>query len=100
MARLQGFDYSSVGAYFITICTMDRRCILSRIVGAPVPTRANSAFSKFLSAFKRFYNKEYGENIWARANDHIIRNGEDYEEHIRYICENPLRWQFDKLYVQ
>ena len=30
--RLQGFDYNSVGAYFITICTQNRRCILSRIV--------------------------------------------------------------------
>lgn len=30
--RLNSFDYSSSGAYFITICTQDRRCILSRIV--------------------------------------------------------------------
>ena len=33
--RLPEFDYSSSGAYFVTICTQDRRCILSRIaVGA------------------------------------------------------------------
>ncbi len=33
--RLPDFDYSSPGAYFITICTQNRRCILSRIsVGA------------------------------------------------------------------
>ena len=31
--RLQIFDYSSTGAYFITICTEGRRQILSRIVG-------------------------------------------------------------------
>ena len=31
--RLKGFDYSSNGAYFITICTENRRCVLSRIVG-------------------------------------------------------------------
>ena len=30
--RLPGFDYSSPGAYFITICTKDRKCFLSRIV--------------------------------------------------------------------
>ncbi len=30
--RLNHFDYSSNGAYFITICTHDRRCILSHIV--------------------------------------------------------------------
>ena len=34
--RFQSFDYNSVGAYFITICTQNRRCILSRIVGTGV----------------------------------------------------------------
>ena len=33
--RLEHYDYSSVGAYFITICTHEKRCILSEItVGA------------------------------------------------------------------
>ena len=45
--RCQGFDYNSVGAYFITICTQDRRCVLSHIVGTgvldcPRPTRNQS----------------------------------------------------------
>ena len=31
--RLIGYDYSKEGAYFITICTKDRKCILSNIVG-------------------------------------------------------------------
>ena len=31
--RLKGFDYSASGAYFVTICTQDRRCLLSHIVG-------------------------------------------------------------------
>ena len=31
--RLNNFDYSTAGAYFITICTQNRRCLLSRIVG-------------------------------------------------------------------
>ena len=30
--RLKKFDYSSVGAYFITICTQDKKPILSQIV--------------------------------------------------------------------
>ncbi len=29
--RLPDYDYSGPGAYFVTICTHDRRCILSRI---------------------------------------------------------------------
>ena len=31
--RLKGADYNSEGLYFITVCTKNRRCILSQIVG-------------------------------------------------------------------
>ena len=69
----------------------------------PVPTnieRANSACSQFVSTFKRFCNKEYGENIWQRSYyDHVIRDRQDYEEHVRYIMENPARWYYDELYT-
>ena len=157
--RLKTFDYNSSGAYFLTICTENRRRILSRIVGGDVPdapkdmellpygkiadkyinqlnnfydnitvdryvimpnhihimvlvqndgasrtsppTRQTSAVSHFVSTFKRFCNKEYGENIWQRNfNDHIIRNREDYEEHLRYIYENPMRWYYDEVYTE
>ena len=32
--RLADYDYSQPGAYFITVCTKDRKCILSTVVGA------------------------------------------------------------------
>ena len=32
--RLAGYDYSQPGAYFITVCVKDRKCLLSTIVGA------------------------------------------------------------------
>ena len=37
--RIKNYDYSSVGAYFVTICTQDRKQILSEIIrknNAPV----------------------------------------------------------------
>ena len=34
--RLKNYDYNSAGVYFITFCTKNRRCILSRIVGTGV----------------------------------------------------------------
>ncbi len=40
--RLDCFDYSSNGAYFVTICTQNRRCILSRAV--PVEKISDSSF--------------------------------------------------------
>ena len=64
----------------------------------PVPTVQNTVVARFLSTFKRFCNKEYGMNIWQyRSYDHIIRNKQDYEEHLRYIYENPLRWYYNEL---
>ena len=32
--RLEDYSYSSPGVYFITVCTQDKHCILSTIVGA------------------------------------------------------------------
>ncbi|MBE6542844.1 MAG: hypothetical protein E7675_00445 [Ruminococcaceae bacterium] len=61
----------------------------------------NSIPSRFVSTFKRFCNKEYGVNLWQyRSNDHIIRNRQDYDEHLRYIYENPIRWYYDELYAE
>ena len=31
--RLKGYDYSQNGAYFITICTKDKKCLLGKVVG-------------------------------------------------------------------
>jgi len=180
--RLKGGNYNQNQAIFLTICTKERRCILSHIVGngvpdgekivgngvpdspkivgtgvldgpkieltgygqiadkyiqqlnafydnlsvesyvimpnhihimlwvkgreneelgAPAPTVQNSIPSRFVSTFKRFCNKEYGTNIWQyRSFDHIIRNSKDYEEHLRYIYENPMRWYYDELYAE
>ena len=158
--RHKHHDYNTIGAYFITICTKEKRCMLSHIVGTgvpdgpcvelteygkvaekystqlnnfysniivekyvimpnhvhlmlripdtrafdgpsrtPVPTVQNSTVSKFVSTFKRFCNKEYGENIWQmRSYDHIIRNSHDYDEIMSYIDKNPLNWIYDELY--
>ena len=68
----------------------------------PVPTKSstqNSEMSKFVSTFKRFCNKAYGENIWqARSYDHVIRDFDDMQRHINYIINNPLKWKTDRLY--
>ena len=70
--------------------------------GTPTPTdKPNAVIPAFVSTFKRFCNKEIGENIWQRYYyDHVIRNQRDYEEISKYIYENPLKWQFDELYTE
>ena len=32
--------------------------------------------------------------------EHIIRDREDYEEIVKYIYENPIRWYYDELYTE
>ncbi len=67
----------------------------------PVPTKANTPFSQFISTFKRFCNKKYGQNIWqARSYDHVIRNCEDFEKHQKYIHENPIRWYYNESHTK
>ena len=70
------------------------KCGMSR---TPSPT--NSHLSGFISAFKRFSNKEYGMNVWQRSfHDHIIRGEKDYEKIWEYIDTNVMRWELDCFY--
>lgn len=39
--RLQGYDYSRAGAYFVTICTQERACLFGDVVGGEM--RVNDA---------------------------------------------------------
>ena len=151
--RIEEYDYSQNGAYFITVCTQDRKKILSSISvgtslpGCPiqlmhhgviadkyirqldsfydylavdkyvimpdhihllitihdghlssgVPTKRTSVIARFVGTFKRFCNKEYGENIWqGRYYDHVVRNQQDYDEIWEYIENNPLKWAMTK----
>ena len=45
--RLQEYDYSTNGAYFITICTQDRKPILGHIVGGGAHDAPLITLSKF-----------------------------------------------------
>lgn len=154
--RLKGYNYSSNGAYFITICVKDMKCILSSVVGAddlgsptvklkpygkvveenlskmnmlydnitvdkyvimpnhihillsiqnerdtfngaPRSSPPTNTLSKFVSAFKKYTNKEFGNNIWQRGfHDHIIRDEQDYLILWQYVDENPRKWLIGK----
>ena len=150
--RLENFDYSSCGAYFITICTKDRKMLFSPVGADSISARmVEKAFletieryngvdspiyvvmpnhfhaiitisradmesaptiSEIIQSFKRYSTVEYtkmvkngilppfDKQIWQRSfYDHIIRNRNDYDEIVKYIHENPIRWQFDELYA-
>ena len=157
--RLKQYDYSSAGAYFVTICIKDGKIILSNIIkpvgvgalddpqirltpigeivekyllssenipgvkmdryvimpdhihiiiflnpneylkrkdgSSKAPTPTNEMLPHIVSTFKRFCNKEIGNNIFQRGYiEHIIRDREDYETRRKYIYENPKRWYY------
>ncbi len=62
--RLSGYDYSSPGAYFVTICTKNRMSLLARIdVGTVVPdgpqirlSRYGKIADKYLCNMRNFYD--------------------------------------------
>ena len=66
---------------------------------APTPT--NEMLPHIVATFKRFCNKEIGDNVFQRGYiEHIIRDREDYETRRKYIHENPMRWCYDELYTE
>lgn len=61
--RLRGFDYSSSGAYFITVCVNERQSLLSKIVGDGIPdipenklTAYGKTAEKHLNNMASFYH--------------------------------------------
>ncbi len=65
------------------------------------PSPTNSMIAKFISTFKRFCNKEYGQNIWQRlSHDHIIRGDVDYLKIWEYIDNNPATEKNNCFYNQ
>ena len=158
--RLDNYDYSSAGAYFLTLCTQNRRCVLSRVVGrglalAETPAIEYTPFGEIaekqlllledrypflvidqyvimpnhihvimilheetagasprptvidiVCAYKSLLTRECkkigfkGKLFQTSFFDHIIRSKGDYEEIVKYIYENPIRWYCDELYAK
>ena len=69
--------------------------------GDPSPT-LDSVMGWFKYQSTKDINKTCGtegRKIFQRSfYDHVIRDRRDYDEHIKYIYENPMRWHYDELY--
>lgn len=60
LLRLQGYDYSCNGAYFITICTQNREPIFGNVGADSISARMTSAvFEKVISQYKDVYCPNY-----------------------------------------
>ncbi|MBR5157399.1 MAG: transposase [Clostridia bacterium] len=67
--RLKGYDYSASGVYFVTICTHNRECLLSNIVG---------------------------EGLCALPKNTLTPIGKETEKSIQYINNNYIGVKIDK----
>ena len=56
--RVPHYDYSQTGSYFITVCTQDRKKILSRIThpGRPEPSPYGDVAEKYIRQMDAFYD--------------------------------------------
>jgi len=95
------YDHLSVDKYIIMPDHVHFLITVREPDGHPVrgvPTKERtSVIARFVGSFKRFCNKEYGENIWQeRYYDHVIRNQQDYNEIWEYIEDNPRKWIVQK----
>ncbi|AJI56163.1 transposase IS200 like family protein [Francisella philomiragia] len=170
--RLKNYDYSSNGAYFVTICVNNRECLFGDIINGQmclndagllideiyhdlenkftniqcgeyvvmpnhvhcvihicndvksnvgvVPCAnpllgqprgiAPTTLSDIIGAFKSLTTNAYingvktknwrpfDKRLWQRNYyEHIIRNEKSYNEIIKYIQLNPLKWELDEL---
>ena len=60
--RLKGYNYSTDGAYFVTVCVKDKRCILGKIVGCgdfDAPQMHLSEYGKIIEKYILLMGKKY-----------------------------------------
>jgi putative transposase len=91
--RLQGYDYSRAGLYFITICTQARKCLFGVIKDGKVVLNdagkiANDCWLKIPEHFQPRHL------IWQRNYyERIIHNEQSYKNISDYIMNNPSKWK-------
>ena len=60
--RLNGYDYSAPGMYFVTVCVKDRKELLGKIVGCgdfDAPQMHLSAYGHILEKYVQFMQNKY-----------------------------------------
>ena len=95
--RLPDWDYSSNGAYYITICTRNRKCLFGKIVDG----KQHGLF-EFIRGFKTFSSRKINKIQdsfyfqWQRDYfEHVIRNKNELNRIREYIINNPSKWEIN-----
>ena len=69
--RLEGYDYSSCGAYFVTICTQNREYILGKIVGDDAHIVPQIQLSQYGNVIEKYINGIIGVEKYVIMPNHV-----------------------------
>jgi len=78
--RLEKYDYKKYGAYFLTICTKDKKHILGKIVGGDAYIAPRIELSEYGAVVEKYIKNIKGIDIYTIMPNHIhmiIRIGHD-----------------------
>ena len=98
--RLKEYDYSTPGAYFVTICTHNKRHVFSNIVGAihespeNILTKAGQIANDVIQSLPKRFGIELDKYVIMPNHIHLIISITD---DMRAIRESPLRHQRSKI---
>ena len=108
--RIKWYDYSSAGAYFITVCTKERKNYFWTEVGATIGRPYDFKLSSYglmvehtinqvINQMKGHISKQIGQSIWQKSfYEHIVRNEKEYFKIKEYIKYNVINWRKDKYF--
>ncbi|MBU0501648.1 MAG: hypothetical protein ABIH69_01385 [bacterium] len=98
--RLKNFNYSSFRAYFITVCSLNKRRIFtnagfnSEIIKLLFEEKRRLNFLVYVKSKATHLAWTYGMDgkIWqGRFHDHVVREKEGLSKVGEYILNNPVR---------
>lgn len=69
--RLEGYDYTNQGGYFITLCTKDRRPVLGTVVGADDYIGLHTRLSEYGRVAERYVQGMQGVDQYVIMPNHI-----------------------------
>lgn len=92
--RLKGYDYSTPGAYFVTICTKDKKCLFEiETVGnalCGVPPVQNEIIHKWLKETENKFNIKIDKYVIMPNHIHLI--AVISERHAGRSLHDAMRW--------
>ncbi|MDO4747555.1 MAG: hypothetical protein Q4A12_00100 [Eubacteriales bacterium] len=70
--RLKGYDYSSTGVYFITLCSKDRKPVFSRVVGDGVLDIPKIMLSEYGAIIDKHLNATSNHYDYLSIDNYVI----------------------------